>query len=92
MLDDLSAEIRPQDDLFRHVNGAWLERTEIPDDKARWGSFHLIAEQAEKRGGNPGQIYAQLEKSGRLKEMERSITEDKVFKWLVDRNDVSTNA
>ncbi|SFR86094.1 putative endopeptidase [Microbacterium sp. cf046] len=47
-LDELSAEIRPQDDLFRHVNGAWLERTDIPDDKARWGSFHLIAEQAEK--------------------------------------------
>jgi trigger factor len=51
-----------------------------------------IAEQAEKRGANPGQIYAQLEKSGRLKEMERSITEDKVFKWLLDRNEVSTNA
>ncbi|WP_127819054.1 M13 family metallopeptidase [Microbacterium sp. CPCC 204701] len=47
-LEELSAEIRPQDDLFRHVNGAWLERTEIPQDKARWGSFHLIAEQAEK--------------------------------------------
>ncbi|MFS0734749.1 M13-type metalloendopeptidase [Microbacterium sp. 1P10UB] len=47
-LDDLSAEIRPQDDLFRHVNGQWLERTAIPEDKARWGSFHLIAEQAEK--------------------------------------------
>jgi len=51
-----------------------------------------IAEQAEKRGANPGQIYAQLEKSGRLKDMERGITEDKVFKWLLDRNDVSTNA
>ena len=51
-----------------------------------------IATQVEKRGGNPGQIYAQLEKTGRLKEMERSITEDKVFKWLLDRNDVSTNA
>jgi trigger factor len=51
-----------------------------------------IAEQAEKRGANPGQIYAQLEKSGRLKDMEKSITEDKVFKWLLDRNDVSTNA
>ena len=47
-LSELSPEIRPQDDLFRHVNGAWLDRTEIPDDKARWGSFHLIAEQAEK--------------------------------------------
>jgi trigger factor len=51
-----------------------------------------IAEQAEKRGANPGQIYAQLEKSGRLKEMERSITEDNVFKWLLARNDVLTNA
>jgi len=51
-----------------------------------------ISEMAEKRGANPGQIYAQLEKSGRLKEMERSITEDKVFKWLLGRNDVSTNA
>ena len=47
-LSELSPGIRPQDDLFRHVNGAWLERTEIPEDKARWGSFHLIAEQAEK--------------------------------------------
>jgi hypothetical protein len=27
-----------------------------------------------------------------LKEMERSLTEDKVFTWLLDRNDVSTNA
>ncbi|BDV32155.1 M13 family metallopeptidase [Microbacterium terricola] len=47
-LSELSTEIRPQDDLFRHVNGSWLDRTEIPEDKARWGSFHLIAEQAEK--------------------------------------------
>ncbi|MFG6403052.1 M13 family metallopeptidase [Microbacterium sp. P04] len=47
-LDDLSTEIRPQDDLFRYVNGRWLERTDIPDDKARWGAFHLLAEQAEK--------------------------------------------
>ena len=45
--DEFSADIRPQDDLYRHVNGAWIDRTEIPDDKARWGSFHLLAEQAE---------------------------------------------
>jgi len=51
-----------------------------------------IAEQATKRQMNPGQIYAQLEKSGRLKEMERSITEDNVFKWLLGRNDVLPNA
>ena len=45
--DEFSSTIRPQDDLYRFVNGIWIERTEIPADKARWGSFHLIAEQAE---------------------------------------------
>jgi trigger factor len=49
-----------------------------------------ISEQAEKRGLNPGQLYAQLEKSGRLKEIERSITEDKVFKWLMEKNEIQT--
>ncbi|MCP2032893.1 putative endopeptidase [Okibacterium sp. HSC-33S16] len=47
-LDELNPEVRPQDDLYRHVNGRWLDRTEIPADKARWGSFHQLAEEAEK--------------------------------------------
>ncbi|MGF6821971.1 putative endopeptidase [Microbacterium sp. ZKA21] len=47
-ISEFSSDIRPQDDLYRHVNGAWIDRTEIPGDKARWGSFHLLAEQAEK--------------------------------------------
>ncbi|KDA06794.1 peptidase M13 [Microbacterium sp. CH12i] len=45
--EEFSSEIRPQDDLYRYVNGGWIARTEIPGDKARWGSFHLLAEQAE---------------------------------------------
>ena len=51
-----------------------------------------ITEQAEKRGVNPGQLYAQLEKSGRLKEIERSLTEDKVFQWLLEKNEVQTES
>jgi trigger factor len=51
-----------------------------------------ISEQAEKRGVNPGQLYAQLEKSGRLKEIERSLTEEKVFAWLMERNEVQTES
>ncbi|MGB3374552.1 MAG: M13-type metalloendopeptidase [Microbacterium sp.] len=47
-VSEFTPSIRPQDDLYRHVNGAWLEAAEIPADKARWGSFHLLAEQAEK--------------------------------------------
>ncbi|MFM6973797.1 MAG: M13 family metallopeptidase, partial [Agromyces sp.] len=47
-LDELDSTIRPQDDLFRHVNGKWMARTDIPSDKARWGSFYLLAEEAER--------------------------------------------
>jgi putative endopeptidase len=45
---ELDPAVRPQDDLFRHVNGKWIDRTEIPSDKARYGSFYLLAEEAEK--------------------------------------------
>ncbi|WP_251442910.1 M13 family metallopeptidase [Microbacterium sp. USTB-Y] len=47
-IGDFDPAIRPQDDLYRHVNHTFLENTEIPADKARWGSFHLLADQAEK--------------------------------------------
>ncbi|WP_440709177.1 M13 family metallopeptidase [Herbiconiux sp. YIM B11900] len=45
---EIDPSIRAQDDLFRHVNGRWIARTEIPEDKARYGSFYELAEEAEK--------------------------------------------
>jgi trigger factor len=51
-----------------------------------------IAEQATERGVEAGQLYAALEKAGRLKDMERTITEDRVFKWLMERNDIVSEA
>ncbi|MCC7241272.1 MAG: hypothetical protein IT180_05060, partial [Acidobacteria bacterium] len=39
--------VRPQDDLFRHVNGAWLARTEIPADRASWGAFDILLDKAQ---------------------------------------------
>jgi trigger factor len=47
-----------------------------------------ITELAAARGGDPGQLYASLQKAGRLKELERGITEEKVFKWLYERNTI----
>jgi putative endopeptidase len=46
--DEIDPGIRPQDDLFRHVNGRWLARTEIPADRAGYGTFQILAEEAEK--------------------------------------------
>jgi trigger factor len=42
-----------------------------------------VAEMAKRRGETPGAVYAALEKAGRLRELERSITEEKVFAHLL---------
>jgi putative endopeptidase len=51
ILDDaregMDLAIRPQDDLFGHVNGRWLETVEIPSDRSSWGPFVQLADGAE---------------------------------------------
>lgn len=47
-----------------------------------------VAALAGKRGIEPGQLYASLQKAGRLRELERSITEERVFTWLLGQNSV----
>ena len=32
--------VRPQDDLYKHVNGAWLAKTDIPPDRGVYGGFY----------------------------------------------------
>jgi len=40
---------RPQDDLFGHVNGRWLDDYPIPADRATDGAFRLLADRAEEQ-------------------------------------------
>jgi len=47
--DNMDNSVRPQDDFYRFVNGAWLERTEIPAERVRWGSSYEIIERNEQR-------------------------------------------
>jgi endothelin-converting enzyme/putative endopeptidase len=53
ILDDaregMDNDIRPQDDLFGHVNGSWLATVEIPADRSSWGPFVTLADQAEQQ-------------------------------------------
>jgi trigger factor len=48
-----------------------------------------VAKVAEQRNADVGQVYSALQKAGRLPELERSITEEKVFAWLASRNEVT---
>ena len=45
----MDPDIRPQDDLFGHVNGRWLDETEIPSDRSSWGPFVQLADVAEEQ-------------------------------------------
>lgn len=40
--------VRPQDDLFGHVNGTWVAQTEIPADKGRYGTFDRLRDEAQE--------------------------------------------
>ena len=83
--DELDRGIRPQDDLFRHVNARWLARTEIPADRASYGSAWILAEDAERAvraiveeaGSAPegseerkfGDLYASFMDAGRAEQL-----------------------
>lgn len=41
--------VRPQDDLFGHVNGRWLESYAIPADRATDGAFRELHDRAEEQ-------------------------------------------
>jgi predicted metalloendopeptidase len=42
----IDESVRPQDDFYLHVNGKWLASVEIPADKARYGSFDQLRDNA----------------------------------------------
>src|SRR5699024_3950973 len=41
--------VRPQDDLYRYVNGAWLAKTEIPADRGSYGGFVETIDRTQDR-------------------------------------------
>ncbi|WP_297847717.1 M13 family metallopeptidase [Mycobacterium sp.] len=48
-LSFVDESIRPQDDLFGHVNGRWLAEYQIPADRATDGAFRQLYDRAEEQ-------------------------------------------
>jgi putative endopeptidase len=46
-LENMDNTVRPNDDFFRHVNGAWIDKTEIPDDQTSWGGFNQLRKKTD---------------------------------------------
>ena len=47
-LQNIDNSVRAQDDFYYHVNGKWLEKTEIPGDKSNYGSFSQLYDESQK--------------------------------------------
>ena len=39
--------VKPGDDFFRFVNGTWFDKTTIPADRTRWGSFDELRQNTD---------------------------------------------
>jgi putative endopeptidase len=48
----MDRSVRPQDDLYRYLNGKWLDTFQLPPDKGSYGSFTYVydATQEQLRG------------------------------------------
>jgi len=46
-LENMDTTVKPTDDFFRHVNGTWLDETEIPDDQTSWGGFNQLRKKTD---------------------------------------------
>lgn len=47
-LNFMDKSVKPSDNFFRYVNGTWLDQTDIPADRTRWGSFDELREKTDK--------------------------------------------
>ena len=81
---------------FRPVAEAGVRRDLIVEAVAEQAHLHAtaealdarIADLARRRGETPAAVRATLEKAGRLREMERSMTEENVFTHLLGQSTV----
>ncbi|HEU4522936.1 MAG TPA: peptidase M13, partial [Thermoanaerobaculia bacterium] len=48
-LEGMDRSVKPGDDFFRFVNGKWVEKTQIPADRTRYGSFEVLRDLSEVR-------------------------------------------
>jgi len=85
---------------FRPIAESQVRRELVLDAVATAQNLHAteqdldarVAELAAARGVEPGKLYASLQQSKRLGELERSLTEEKTFGWLLAQSTVTEGA
>ena len=67
----MDTKVSPANDFFRYVNGAWLDKTDIPADRSRWGSFDELRQRTDQdvlailREASKGKTYTSQTDQGK---------------------------
>ncbi|ARD45372.1 M13-type metalloendopeptidase [Colwellia sp. PAMC 21821] len=69
---NMDLSVRPQDNFYRYVNGAWLNNNEIPGDKTSIGSFYDLRDEADDN------VKAIIEELAATKGLKMGSDEQKV--------------
>ncbi len=77
-LEYVDRSVRPQDDLYRYLNGKWLDSFQVPADKGSYGSFTSVYDttQEQLRAIVDGLVKSQASASASAGDAEpRKITD-----------------
>ena len=47
--ENMDTSVQPGDNFYEFVNGGWLQNTEIPSDRSRYGAFSILRDKSEER-------------------------------------------
>lgn len=48
-LSNFDKSVKPGDNFYQYVNGAWIKNNPVPDTETRWGSFSIVDETIKAR-------------------------------------------
>lgn len=82
---EFSDTVRAQDDFFDYVNGNWVANTEMPADRARWGTFDALREQSNK------DIRALVEEVSAKENVENGSPTQKIRDFYNSYMDIETS-
>ncbi|WP_394496579.1 M13 family metallopeptidase [Shewanella sp. ENK2] len=69
---NIDKSVRPQDDFYEYVNGAWLKTAEIPGDRTNIGAFYDLRENARE------DVKAIIEEVAAMPTLKEGTDEQKV--------------
>jgi len=81
VLENMDTTISPKEDFYGYVNGSWMQNTEIPEDRTRWGGFGVLR---KKTDNDVLEIIEKAELSGQYAKGSDQYKALLIYKSIMD--------